>query len=231
MKAPVKKLIARIVRSAYLNFPIVGLDGFDLTELIKLRAAMDTADYCLQHLSRVRTFQSSFHLLTSALQQVTLAGSFLEFGVASGTTINHISTQISGKVHGFDSFEGLPEDWHTGLEKGHFAQKIPPVNKNVELHIGFFDKTLPEFISRNHEEVAFLHIDCDLYSSTKEIFKYLGDRLRPGAIIVFDEYFNHPTWRQDEWLAFQEFIKDKGLKYEYIGYVPSHQQVAVSIGY
>jgi hypothetical protein len=43
--------------------------------------------------------------------------------------------------------------------------------------------------------------------------------------------FNHPTWRQDEWLAFQEFVKDKGLKYEYIGYVPSHQQVAILIGY
>lgn len=34
---------------------------------------------------------------------------WLEFGVANGKTINYISKFTNDKVHGFDSFEGLPE--------------------------------------------------------------------------------------------------------------------------
>jgi hypothetical protein len=49
----------------------------------------------------------------------------------------------------------------------------------------------------------------------------------PGTVIVFDEYFNHPTWRQDEHKAFQEFIAERRIGFDYIGYVPSHQQVCV----
>jgi len=229
MKAAAKKVTARLVRYAYHMLPIMGSDGYDIGELIKLKAAMDTADYCIQHMPRVRTFSSAFDLLTSALKQASDTGLFLEFGVASGATINHISSRITGTVHGFDSFEGLPEDWRTGFEKGCFAQKIPKVNLNVELHVGFFDKTLPEFVKANQHKIAFLHVDCDLYSSTKEIFSHLGDYIVPGTVIVFDEYFNHPTWRQDEWLAFQEFVRDKRLNYNYIGYVPSYQQAAIVI--
>jgi hypothetical protein len=121
----------------------------------------------------------------------------------------------------------LPEDWRTGFELGAFAQKTPSVHANVQLHIGWFDKTLPEFVETNSELVAFLHVDCDLYSSTREIFRRLGPRIVPGTVIVFDEYFNHPTWRQDEHKAFQEFIAERRIGFDYIGYVPSHQQVCV----
>jgi hypothetical protein len=39
---------------------------------------------------------------------------WLEFGVASGRTINYISNFTNDKVYGFDSFEGLPEKWRNG---------------------------------------------------------------------------------------------------------------------
>ena len=74
-----------------------------------------------------------------------------------------------------------------------------------------------------------MHIDCDLYSSTQTILAQLRDRIVPGTILVFDEYFNYPGWEVHEHRAFAEFIQATGRRYEYVGLVPSHQQVAVRI--
>jgi hypothetical protein len=97
------------------------------------------------------------------------------------------------------------------------------VEPNVKLIKGWFNETLPGFVANLNECVAFLHIDCDLYSSTKTVFEYLGDKIKPGTIIVFDEYFNYPGWQRGEFKAFQEFIQERNLKYEYIGYTVSMQ--------
>jgi predicted O-methyltransferase YrrM len=104
------------------------------------------------------------------------------------------------------------------------------VRDNVELIVGWFDKTLPTFAeSHKTESLALLHVDCDLYSSTKTIFALLAGHVVPGTVIVFDEYFNYPGWPLHEYKAFQEFVSLRKIKYEYIGLVPSHQQVAVRV--
>jgi Macrocin-O-methyltransferase (TylF) len=123
-------------------------------------------------------------------------------------------------IHGFDSFEGLPEDWFGKFRKGRFdtGGKLPKVRSNVKLHKGWFDETLPKFVAENDGPVAFLHVDCDLYSSTKTIFQYLGDRIVAGTIILFDEYFNYPGWQQHEHKAFQELVQERGLRYRWLAY-------------
>jgi len=98
------------------------------------------------------------------------------------------------------------------------------------LHKGWYEHTLPRFVEANQSHVAFLHVDCDLYSSTKTIFEHLGGRIRPGSVIVFDEYFNYPDWQNGEFKAFQEFLAEKRLNYRYVGYVTNNEQVAVRIG-
>lgn len=229
MKTIAKSILDRIIRYAYRNAPIAGDDGFDVGVMMKLRAALDSADYCIAHMPRARAFRDAPTLLSFALSQVTVQGCYLEFGVASGRSINHIARQVGTTVHGFDSFEGLPEDWHTGFERGAFAQRPPAVSENVTLHVGWFNETLPTFLENNRDSVAFLHVDCDLYSSTHDIFTFLGERIVCGTVIVFDEYLNHPTWRQDEYRAFKEFVDTRRVRYRYLGYVPKHQQVAVII--
>ena len=94
---------------------------------------------------------------------------WLEFGVATGSTINYISRFTNDKVYGFDSFEGLPEKWRDGFEKGVFNMNgnLPQVNSNVELIKGWFNKTLLNFIQTHNKKVSFIHMDADLYSSTK----------------------------------------------------------------
>lgn len=101
---------------------------------------------------------------------------------------------------------------------------------NVILHQGLFHETLPSFASINKDKsIAFLHIDCDIYSSTKVIFDLLGHMIKPNTIIVFDEYFNYPSWQKHEHKAFMEFTDSRKISYQYIAYNKMHQQVAVKI--
>lgn len=194
-------------------------------------AGMDTAQYVIEHMRKVRSFNKPLDILPYAINQVTIAGLYLEFGVYLGTTINKIASIVPGQtVYGFDSFNGLPETWRTDFEQGLFKlDTLPVVGDNVVLIKGLFDETLPDFSKNHNLPCAFIHIDCDLYSSTKTVLQQLEKQIVSGTIIVFDEYFNYPGWRYEEYRAFQEFISEKDLQYEYLAYVEVLEQVAVKI--
>jgi hypothetical protein len=108
---------------------------------------------------------------------------------------------------------------------------LPEVPGNVALHKGWFEQTLPAFLAAHPDDgVAFLHVDCDIYSSTVTVLRALGPRLKPGAVLVFDEYFNYPNWQRHEWRAFQEFVRDAGMSYRYLGFAQKNGHVAVMLG-
>ena len=148
---------------------------------------------------------------------------WLEFGVASGYTINMISKFSKDEiVYGFDSFEGLPEKWRDGFDKGAFssAGNLPPVKSNVQLIKGWFDATLTKFLeARPEARVSFVHIDCDLYISTKFVLDTLRDRMIPGCVIVFDELVNFDGYKGDksELKALYEFVFDNDVQFKWIG--------------
>jgi hypothetical protein len=144
---------------------------------------------------------------------------FLEFGVAGGNSIRRIATlNPNKKIYGFDSFHGLPERWGT-LPKGHFACDIPNnLPSNVELVVGLFDATLPQFLSEHPGDVAFAHIDSDLYESAKCVLDNLKPRLKPGSILAFDEIWAHSNYQDYEAKAFAEFLNDTGFHYHCIGH-------------
>jgi hypothetical protein len=197
-------------------------------------ATRETALYVNEFMSHVSSVDSSRRVHDIAMKEISIKnGMILEFGVFSGNTINYISETLqSSVVDGFDSFEGLPEFWRDGFDKGVFAiDGLPSVNSNVRLHKGWFDDTLPAFLRNGcaDQKIAYLHVDCDLYSSTVTIFKLLRERIVSGTIIVFDEYFNYPGWQDGEFKAFKEFIENSGLKYDYLTYNHLHEQVAVRI--
>ena len=62
----------------------------------------------------------------------------------------------------------------------------------------------------------FLHIDCDVYSSTVDIFNTLEGKVVPGTVIVFDDYCNYTGWRKGEYKAWQDFKQKQNLNYEYL---------------
>lgn len=150
---------------------------------------------------------------------------FLEFGVFSGNTINIISKYTPENIiYGFDSFEGLPEKWERTdnlnyFEKGYFNTNgnFPVVNKNVALIKGWFNETLPKFMKNNDRPISFLHIDCDLYSSTKCVFDIVKENIQNNCIIVFDELVNYGGFENGELKAFYEFIIENNIDFEYIG--------------
>ena len=196
---------------------------------MNLEAKRETLDYIKENMIDAPFYEKHPQLVNYVLDQVATDGHYLEFGVGRGKSMRWIGSKVSGPVHGFDSFEGIPEYWN-GNPTGAFAQKkLPKVPPNVELHVGMFDATLPSFLSAHPGPVAFLHVDCDLYSSTCTIFAGLGDRLQPGAIVLFDEYFNFHRWRQHEFKGFQEFVARSGVEYEYIAFSVTGQQAAVRI--
>lgn len=205
-------------------------DHFDLDRLAKLAAGLDSAAYYTERMDAAARAPDPDALLRAAFERCDPAGLVIEFGVASGRTANFLAGLTDGAVHGFDSFAGLPEDWRPGFPRGAFAHTIPSLRPNVALEIGPFEETLPRFVARHRASRAgFIHIDCDLYSSTRTVFTHCAPMIGPGTVMVFDEYFNYAGWRRHEHRAFQEFIAASGRTYEYIGVVPTGQQVAVLV--
>ncbi|KQS81063.1 hypothetical protein ASG25_06060 [Rhizobium sp. Leaf384] len=206
-------------------------DAFDLDKVAKLSAAVSSSQYLYSHMLGAKRFETSGDVLDYAVSCATVQGLSLEFGVFSGRSINRTAAaRPSDTIYGFDSFEGLPESWRDGYDKSAFARDdLPAVADNVELVVGWFDRTLPSFLDSHPGPVSFLHVDCDLYSSTQTVLTQLRERLVPGTIILFDEYFNYPGWEMHEFKAFREFVESTGLQYEYIALHPKHQQVAVRV--
>lgn len=95
---------------------------------------------------------------------------------------------------------------------------MPKVPKNVVLHQGWFKDTLPKFLQNNKEKIDFIHFDCDLFSSTKLILDLIGNRFQKGTILIFDEYFNYPNWKNHEFKAFKQFTKKENVLYEYLAF-------------
>ena len=203
----------------------------DIQSALQRSALETTARYVEEKMSHVSSYSDKFKLFDAILKDTAKVGLWLEFGVYRGETLNYIASYAPAVIYGFDSFEGLPEFWRDGFDKGAFGiNEMPEASQKARLVKGWFDDTLPEFIA-NHsgEEISFIHVDCDLYSSTKTIFNLCEDKIKPGTIIVFDEYFNYPGWQNGEYKAFQEFMVNSDFRYEYIGYVWTHEQVAVRI--
>lgn len=168
----------------------------------------------------------------------------LEFGVWKGDSLRLIRELMHPRFHvcGFDSFQGLPEDWeNTPCKKGHFSTKgeIPTI-EHVTFYEGWFEDTIPKYIidiEKNSEikdkTIGLLHIDCDLYSSTKTIFEYLHPYIKRGTIIVFDDWFYHgeeislyvnKKYADGEQKAFYEYVIEHCIEWEYIPFV-DHQNL------
>jgi len=73
-------------------------------------------------------------------------------------------SQPGATLVGFDSFEGLPEDWRHDVGSGHFRTGEQPRfdDSRVSFQVGWFDDTLSRFIIPDHDQLI-INMDCDLY--------------------------------------------------------------------
>jgi hypothetical protein len=155
----------------------------------------------------------------------------MEFGVFFGHSIRYLASLTEAPVHGFDSFEGIPEGWFNEEAAGAYstAGDIPPVPDNVHLHAGWFSDTLPPFVAEHPGPVRLVNIDCDIYSSTQCIFEHLGSQMGAGTILIFDEYGFYPGWQEHEHKAFMEFLESSGHGHEILAYSLFSRQVVVRL--
>lgn len=144
---------------------------------------------------------------------------YLEFGVAGGASMRHWSRLLhhpDARLHGFDSFLGLPHDWSLeGHPRGYFstAGAVPETDdQRVEFFPGLFEETLPSY-TWPENEVLVAVLDADLYSSTATALSFLRRNLRPGSYLYFDQ-FHH---RCDELRAFNEFLDENPMQLRLVG--------------
>ncbi len=231
LKSPARKAVERLSRRVATEEAKHLVYSHDSARLIE--TLLECANYASANMAGAAALSSLDAVRAVGLAAAPRRGLFLEFGVWSGETLNMIADHVGPevRVHGFDSFRGLPEDWVGDYRKGRFdlEGRMPQVRPNAVLHAGGFADTLPPFAAEEREDIAFLHVDCDLYSSTKTVFDHLGDRLVPGSAIVFDEYFNYVGCRDHEYKAFQELVHRQGLRYRYLAYNTHERNVAVQI--
>jgi predicted O-methyltransferase YrrM len=202
----------------------------DLSYAQDAQAAYESAAFVLEHMPTAKVFWESPDTLRHALGEIKGPGLALEFGVATGSTLRIIAETVAADrtVAGFDVFTGLPQTWRTGFPAGEFAQEPPDV-PGATVIAGLFEDTLPAFLAQTDEAIAFMHVDCDLYSSTKTVLELTSDRLAPDSVLVFDEFFNYPGWRQHEYRAWTEFVDRTGRSFEYLAYTGNHEQVVVRL--
>jgi hypothetical protein len=144
---------------------------------------------------------------------------YLEFGVHQGASMRYWSRLLrnpSSRLHGFDSFLGLPHDWTLeGHERGYFSTNgaVPEVDDpRVEFFPGWFEDTLPQYRWSEHDALVVM-LDADLYTSTSTVLAHVRDRLAPGSYLYFDQ-FHH---RADELRAFEELIDEHELRFRLVG--------------
>lgn len=157
---------------------------------------------------------------------------YLEFGVATGTTIKWWATTNKNPVSsfvGFDTFTGLPEAWAM-MPKGGFSTggKLPDIDDGrVRFVAGMFQQTLLNEIkpvSAFHGRTV-IHLDADLYSSTLFVLMALDHLLKPGDILIFDEF----AYVSDEFRAFHDYKTATGRKYKPIAAVNCGDVIAFEL--
>ena len=145
-------------------------------------------------------------------------GTWVEFGVFNGLSLQRIVSQKGdAQVYGFDTFEGLPEDWVVDnkirLPKGTFATKNIPNIIGAHIIAGLFQNTLHNW--QPNEPITFVHIDCDIYSATSCVLTHILPMLGNDTIIVFDELFNYSGFEDHEMKALYE-AHELGLRYDWL---------------
>jgi hypothetical protein len=144
---------------------------------------------------------------------------YLEFGVYQGASIRSwmaLNGHPESRFFGFDSFEGLPEDWQlfdTIFRRGTFQTggKPPDIHDpRVNFIKGLFQETLPGFLETfTPKNRLVINCDADLYTSTLYVLVSLNHLLVPGQIVILDDFSTVYEFR-----AFRDFTQSFRRKYK-----------------
>jgi hypothetical protein len=222
IKKIISNLLLKFSRIIYFLYRIIKYVLFHITPIelkkdkkkesllekkLKEQVAQETFDCFNEHFRTSLLMTSGKKIQEYAIETALLNDKnkeffYLEFGVYTGGTANYFSKFVN-KYYGFDSFEGLSEDWvGKGARKGTFNlnKKIPKLNSNVEPIVGWVEDTLEVFLKEHNPKINFVHMDLDVYGPTKFTLEKIKPYLLKNSVIIFDNMLNYTGWKDGEYI-------------------------------
>ncbi len=146
----------------------------------------------------------------------------LEFGVFEGNSLRIFSeynAHPDSRFVGFDTFEGLPEDWNSGwgiIEKGSYTThgSIPQFDDpRVRCIKGYYQDVLDDFLANfSAPGQLVVHVDCDLYSSSLYVLTMLHKLRELEPLILMDD-FSSPNHM---FRAFDDYTSAYRVDFKYV---------------
>lgn len=152
-------------------------------------------------------------LFDAAVARADRSRPMYEFGVWMGNSFRYLIDSFPAGF-GFDTFEGLPENWH-GLPPGTYSSfgQVPNI-LGADFITGEFRDTLPGFFGETRPMAGLINFDADLYSSTMTALTHAAPVIDDRTVLIFDELIVNRNWEQDEFRALREFCEANKLSYE-----------------
>jgi hypothetical protein len=193
--------------------------------LMRREAVVDSFNYVKENMNEAYSFLDRFEGLSlsidDAKRRFPARKLVLEFGVYKGGMINFQARRFPElKFVGFDSFEGLQEEWSGMAPKSTFdlQGRLPRVRRNVELVKGWFAESGPRWKANNTDVPLLVHVDCDTYAATVDVLQICSGYVQHGLIIHFDDYFGFPNWRSGGFKALKEIAEREQWRLTYLSY-------------
>lgn len=175
-----------------------------------------------------KLFFNRWSFFDEMIQRSKIDRPFYEFGVWRGNSFRYLVNAFK-KGYGFDTFEGLPEDWNNEKKGSYSAEGNVPDIEGGTFIVGKFKDTLPTFFAKSRPMASIINFDADLYSSTLFALNYSKTIIDKQTILIFDEFIINQNWEQDEYKALNEFCLNNNFRYEVLAVSYYTKQVAVKL--
>jgi hypothetical protein len=210
----IKSLLLNIYRNVPLPVPITSFVYSAIRQWV-------------YHDRRTPLFDAAFLAVAAGTQ-----GDYMEFGVFRGTSFIMAYKMAAkhrldknARFFAFDSFQGLPWSEGTVMTKGNYAsprslfetliRKAGVDTSRVVTIEGLYNETLTGKLKQDYQirRAAVIHVDCDLYLSTKEVLRFVEDIIGPGTILIFDDWYSFRKEAEDiENLGERRAFREWGMR-------------------
>jgi len=182
------RILRRLTLGAFAQWELLILKGH------KDRATVAAIRRCRRVADSLLTANEAFLLHSLVAAQRAAGYAMAEFGVYQGSSAR-IMCEAKGDcaLHLFDTFSGMPDlgEQETVFARGQFAASLASVRKTlggysqVHFHPGVFPESAQDLDSLRF---SLVHLDVDLYASTRAGLEFFYLRMIPGGIIITHDY-------------------------------------------
>lgn len=200
--------------SEYIKHPM-----YDYKVLIPWR---DEYDHVYGNVKKITllTKDRVYYLLSLSTHGIHLDGDFAECGVYKGGSAYILAHQIASygvhkNLHLFDTFNGIPASTvsdNNSHKEGRFNdvsyEKIAKTFDGFDF-VRIYKGEVPDTLKKVRDiRFSFVHLDLNNYFPTYVAIDFFYERMRKGAIMLFDDY-GFPIYKESIKRAVDESFGDK----------------------